>query len=114
MTEYNRRVLNIIGNELNTWQLSPTRVIDALRQEGYHIVSTPEIAIDHEDYDPRFDFNFGVGSRTFVHLGMEVDAEHLAYSQATHYTNFRAIDWLTTDMARRFGFELLQKLIDEG
>lgn len=114
-SDYNQRVLKVINRELmDVYPPNPMKVVDALRKAGYHIVSTPKVEVEREEYDPRTDFNFGVGAMTFVHLGIEVDATRLSYSRhATCYSDFRALDWMTVDMAQRFGFELLQKLIDD-
>ncbi len=107
MTNYNSLVLKIIGD---THLRSPRQIVDALREAGYHIVSTPKFEFECQEYEPRFSFD----AKNSVHIGMDVDDIRLSYSHRTHYTDFRALDWLTSDMARRVGFELMKRLIDEA
>ncbi len=109
---YNKQVLKAISDELDGdyFPPNPRRVVNALRDAGYHIVSTPEFEFECKEYEPRFAFD----AKNSVHIGMDVDDIRLSYSHRTHYTDFRALDWLTSDMARRVGFELMKRLIDEA
>lgn len=105
---YNRRVAKIINDELmDVYPPNPLRIIDALKDAGYHIVSTPRLEI-------RGNFNSEVSLELRGELDeTQIDLKHRIHPRAVYQMDTEYVEHILRKLVEEFGRDLIRRLMME-